>query len=165
MNGPDIAVALDADGWAAALPGAEDLCRRVAAVALGVTSLPAERLEVSIVLADDATVRDLNRRYRNQDKPTNVLSFNAFEDPSAEAPPEGPILLGDVILAFETVRAEAVRDGKTMSQHLSHLVVHGVLHLLGYDHQVDRQALEMEALESALLGALGVPDPYAAEDS
>ena len=162
MSGPDIAVSLTAGGWAAALPGVEDLCLRVAAVALGVARLPADRLELSILLADDATVRDLNLRYRGQDRPTNVLSFAALD--GSPPPAEGPILLGDVVLAWETVEAEAVRDGKTVAQHLSHLVVHGVLHLLGYDHQVDDQAREMESLESALLGALGVPDPYAADE-
>jgi len=162
VSGPDIAVSLAAGDWATALPEAEDLCLRVAAVALGVADLPAERLEVSIVLADDATVRDLNHRYRGQDRATNVLSFAALDGGSP--PPEGPILLGDVVLAWETVAAEAVRDGKTLAQHLSHLVVHGVLHLLGYDHQVDGQATEMESLERALLGALGVPDPYAADE-
>lgn len=165
MTGPEIAVTLGDEGWTAALPDAAELCRRVAAVALGVASLPAERLELSILLADDATVRDLNRRYRGLDRPTNVLSFAALDDATPDLPDEGPILLGDVVLARQTVVAEADRDGKTLPQHLSHLVIHGVLHLLGYDHDDDGQAGEMEGLETALLAALGIPDPYAVDEA
>ncbi len=162
--GPDIAVTLSCPAWIGALPGVEDLCRRVAAVGLGAAcgnrpELPAERLEISLVLADDAMVQDLNRRYRGQDKPTNVLSFAALDD--QPLPPDGPILLGDVVLAYETTVGEAAADGKPLTHHLSHLVVHGVLHLLGHDHTDDAEAEEMEAVERTILAALGIPDPYA----
>lgn len=113
--------------------------------------------EVSLVLADDATVRDLNRDWRGKDKPTNVLSFPAEDDFPM---PDAPRLLGDIVLARETVAREALEQSKSFDHHLSHLVVHGLLHLLGYDHIEDREAEEMEALEIDLLAAMGIPDPY-----
>jgi probable rRNA maturation factor len=116
-----------------------------------------EAYEISILLADDAFVRDLNRTWRNIDKPTNVLSFPADDDEG-----QGPCLLGDVVLAFETVRAEAVAAGKPMLDHVSHLIIHGTLHLLGFDHEDEHEAGEMEALETAILARLGVKDPYLA---
>ncbi len=164
MTGPDIIVSVDCASWTRALPEVESLCRRVAAVSLGLAGeLPADRLEVSLVLADDAMVRELNGQYRGQDKPTNVLSFAALDD-GGPVPAEGPVLLGDVIFAYETTAAEAAATGKTLDQHLCHLVVHGILHLLGYDHQNDAEADEMEGLERSLLAALGVPDPYEESD-
>ncbi len=136
---------------------------QVASVALGAASphvdRPADRLEVSILLTDDAQVRQLNRDYRKKDQPTNVLSFPALDD-DTPIPPEGPVLLGDVIIARETTEREAYEESKSLKNHVSHLVVHGVLHLLGYDHIEDDEAEEMESLERSILGALGVPDPY-----
>jgi probable rRNA maturation factor len=165
-TGPEIGVVVDCDTWLAALPDVENTCRRVAAAALGAAAAgwpdaEVERMELAVVLADDARVRMLNRDYRGQDKPTNVLSFAALDDDDAPIPPDGPIALGDVILAYETTVAEAAQEGKTLVQHLSHLVVHGVLHLLGHDHQDEGEAEEMEGLEVAVLAALGIPDPYA----
>jgi probable rRNA maturation factor len=127
-----------------------------------VESLPgvaSDRLEVSLVLADDAMVQTLNLQYRGQDKPTNVLSFAALDD--ADPPDEGPVLLGDVVLAYETTLAEAAAEGKPTAHHLSHLLVHGVLHLLGFDHLDEAEAEEMEGVERSILGGLGIPDPYA----
>ena len=114
-----------------------------------------ENYEISIVLADDAFVRDLNRTWRNIDSPTNVLSF-----PADDADGQGPCLLGDVVLAYETVQREAVAEGKQVLDHVANLVVHGTLHLLGFDHEAENEAIEMEALETALLARLGVADPY-----
>ncbi|MFP4002162.1 MAG: rRNA maturation RNase YbeY [Alphaproteobacteria bacterium] len=116
--------------------------------------------EVSVVLSDDARVRGLNRRYRGQDKPTNVL---AFPPPIAMAigkPPEPGHCLGDVVLAFETVKREAEAQKKPFANHMTHLIVHGALHLLGYDHEEERDAARMEAEETAILRRLGIPDPY-----
>ncbi len=128
-----------------------------AAVFSDLKPLSASTVEVSVVLSDDASVSDLNRDWRGQDKPTNVLSF-----PSGARVGAGlPFIAGDVILAFETVVAEAARDGKSLEAHLIHLIVHGCLHLLGHDHQIEAEAEEMEALEVSLLQALGYPDPYA----
>jgi probable rRNA maturation factor len=114
---------------------------------------------VSLALADDETLHRLNREHRGEDRATNVL---AFPDGGRVGPaPGAALLLGDVVVALETATAEAARDGRTVADHLSHLVVHGVLHLLGYDHDDDRLAEEMEALERRALDALGVDDPYA----
>lgn len=165
----EIAVEVEADSWTAALPDVADLCRKVAAAALSAgaarvgLSAHEGRMEVSILLADDERVRELNRDWRGFDKPTNVLSFPALGD--EDVPAEGPILLGDVIVAYQTTATEAADSGKTITNHLSHLIVHGVLHLLGYDHEEDDEAEAMESLEAAVLGALGIPDPYADGDT
>ncbi len=112
---------------------------------------------LGVRLADDAEVRALNKQYRGKDRPTNILSFQADAEnwPTDEAPP-----LGDVILAHGTVAAEAETFGKKIESHLSHLVVHGVLHLAGYDHEDAETANEMEALEIEILAGLGIENPY-----
>ncbi|HEX8374556.1 MAG TPA: rRNA maturation RNase YbeY, partial [Geminicoccaceae bacterium] len=116
-------------------------------------------VEVSVLLADDAHVRELNRVWRGVDKPTNVPSFPARE-PGEPWPAEGPAHLGDVAVALETVLREAAAEGKAPGDHLAHLVVHGTLHLLGHDHDADAEADAMEALEVRVLAGLGVADPY-----
>lgn len=156
----DITARADCPAWAEALPDWEARCGRLAAIALGAVDLPDGVVELSIVLADDETVRGLNRDWRGKDQPTNVLSFAALDDEDAPIVEGAPLLLGDVILAFETCAAEAAEQDKPLADHFSHLVVHGVLHLLGYDHMDDDEAEEMESLETTLLAALGVPDPY-----
>ena len=108
--------------------------------------------EVSILFTNDEAVRRLNAQYRGKDKPTNVLSFPQ---------PAGP-LLGDVVLAAETVRAEAALAGKPLEAHMAHLIIHGFLHLIGYDHGGEEEAEAMEAVERAALERIGIPDPYAA---
>ncbi len=167
MSGPEIALAMPCGHWLEALPAVEDLCQRVvlAALAGSIDALPEgslEQVEISLVLADDAMVQGLNRQYRGQDKPTNVLSFAALDGEEDEPLADGPLLLGDVVLAFETARREAVAEDKPLADHLSHLLVHGVLHLLGYDHLADDEAEEMESRERAILADLGIADPYAA---
>ena len=111
--------------------------------------------EVSILFTDDAQIRGLNRDYRGMDKATNVLSF-----PQAPGPHSGP-LIGDIVLAFETVEREAALAGKPFRAHMGHLIVHGFLHLLGYDHEAEAEAEAMEALERAALQRMGIADPYA----
>ncbi|MBP2311666.1 rRNA maturation RNase YbeY [Azospirillum soli] len=156
----DVAVSREAGDWA---DDAEWLAERAALAALTVTYDEDEGpAELSVVLADDALVHRLNREYRGKDKPTNVLSFALTEAEEPEVDEDAPILLGDVILAWETVAREAAEQGKTPSDHMSHLVVHGVLHLLGYDHETDDEAEEMEQLEVQVLETLGIADPYAA---
>lgn len=161
----DVAVSIEDEGWSEALPGAVELCRTMAAAALqeGAGELDGPAVEISIVLTDDAQVQDLNRDWRGQDKPTNVLSFAALDDLDAPPAPIGaPILLGDVVLALETCRREADEQGKSLAHHTAHLVVHGVLHLLGWDHEEDEvEATEMERLETKVLAAFGINDPYA----
>jgi probable rRNA maturation factor len=145
-----IDVEVEALTWSDALADAETLAISAATAAL---DLAGKAGEVAVLLTDDAAVRDLNARFRGKDQPTNVLSFPALENP------EG--LLGDVALAFETCAREAGEQGKTLAAHLQHLVAHGVLHLVGYEHDVDADAQIMEALERRILTALGVADPYA----
>ena len=112
--------------------------------------------EVSIVLNDDRAVRCLNVKHRGCDRSTNVLSFPMGEPMD----PDGPVHLGDIVLALETVTKEVMRDGKSMEAHISHLVVHGLLHLLGHDHAAEAEADEMEGTEISILSELGYPDPY-----
>ncbi|HEY0107701.1 MAG TPA: rRNA maturation RNase YbeY [Rhizomicrobium sp.] len=110
---------------------------------------------LTILLTDDAQLKALNRDFRGKDKPTNVLSFPAAAN--------GDSYLGDVALAYGTTQAEARGAGKRFADHATHLVVHGVLHLLGHDHEGDEEARAMEALEIAILAGLGIADPYRAE--
>jgi probable rRNA maturation factor len=119
-------------------------------------------LEVSVVFTDDAEQQALNRAWRGKDRPTNVLSFPNMDD-DGPAVPGLPRLLGDVVLARETVAREAREQGKRTVDHTVHLLVHGTLHLLGYDHEGAAQAAEMEALERAILAGLGIADPYAGD--
>lgn len=115
----------------------------------------------AIALSSDAAVRRLNAAYRGKDAPTNVLSFPAPEAPAELAGDDQPREIGDVVLAVETLLAEAAAAGIPPAHHFQHLLIHGVLHLIGYDHQTDAEAEAMEALETALLARLGIADPYA----
>lgn len=127
-------------------------------------ALPPDRgpCELAIVLADDRAIRALNARFRGRDAPTNVLSFPAPRAPAFPPPASGsaPVPLGDIVLAFETVNTEAGAQGKEFIHHATHLIVHGVLHLIGYDHQSDAEAEAMESRERAILQRLDMPDPY-----
>ena len=159
----DLTVTTQADGWSE-IPEVEALVRRAAGAVLAskaAESLSSDDLEAAIVLANDDFVQTLNRDYRGKDKPTNVLSFAALDDDDPTLRPEGePLPLGDVILALETMLTEAGESGKTPADHLSHLVVHGMLHLLGFDHEADEEAETMEAQERAILATLDIDDPY-----
>lgn len=189
----DIALSIEDQRWDAAVADVEMLCERAARSALASAHaqdpdwLPEGPIEMSVVLADDDTVQELNKNYRGKDKPTNVLSFALYaddggdegEDEGAEAEEQDddatdegdveflspdapvPVILGDVILAFETVEREAREQRKAFADHLAHLVTHGVLHLLGYDHIEDSEAEQMERLETQILSGLGIADPYA----
>ncbi|MEX2200941.1 MAG: rRNA maturation RNase YbeY, partial [Dongiaceae bacterium] len=124
---------------------------------------PARAAELDIVLVDDTRQRALNRDWRGQDKPTNVLSFSQTDEPDVGDTKNDsamPLLLGDVVLAAGTIATEALAQGKTVGDHVSHLVIHGVLHLLGFDHDAPCHARRMESLETALLEGLGIDDPY-----
>lgn len=119
---------------------------------------PGAVTELSVVFTDDASIRALNAAWRGKDKATNVLSFPAFPaKPGDRLPP----MLGDIVLAAETVAGEAALEGKPLSHHISHLVIHGLLHLLGHDHEDEAEAEGMEALERSALARLAIPDPYA----
>jgi probable rRNA maturation factor len=153
---PLVEVAVPCGAWLDACPDAIAIAAAAACAALP-SSAEAARLVIDVMLTDDAEQRRLNRIYRGKDASTNVLAF-----PQAEtAPPaDAPVLLGDVVLAFETVRREAAEQEKPLADHLRHLVVHGVLHLLGFDHEDAAEAMAMEAREIKILAGLGVPDPY-----
>jgi probable rRNA maturation factor len=141
-----------------ALPSAEALILRAVEASLATSAARIrDGAEVGVQLADDAHVRALNLQWRAIDKPTNVLSFPAVEgDRIASAP-----MLGDIVLAFETVEREAGEEGKSLADHVAHLIVHGFLHLLGFDHETTAEADRMEAMETRILAKLGIADPYA----
>ena len=146
-----IDVQVDDPAWILALPAAVDVAVRAAEATLSGVEAPGDA-EVAVLLADDATLADLNARFCGKPGPTNVLSFPA---PSSAAPH-----LGDVALARGVCEREAALQGKSLEHHLMHLVAHGVLHLVGYDHQTEAEAETMEALERQLMQGLGAPDPY-----
>ena len=120
-------------------------------------------VEVAVAVVAEETIRDLNRRYRHCDRPTNVLSFPA--DRVAGMPEGGALFLGDIVLCAEVVAAEAAAAGRPVDSHWAHLCVHGALHLGGYDHVRADEAERMEALETRVLGTFGIGDPYAAIDA
>ena len=163
---PDIDVVIGHAAWRDALDQPAALCRDAAKAALDAAGFGplAPRVELGVRLADDAELRRLNHRYRGRDAPTNVLSFAASDAMPGRLPalPDdgAPLALGDVVLALETVLDEAGVQGKTVADHVGHLVVHGVLHLVGYDHECDADANIMEGLETAVLAGLGIADPY-----
>jgi probable rRNA maturation factor len=141
------------------MPEIERLARDTARAAIAAAGSAPGAAELSLVFSDDDEIRDLNRRWRHQDKPTNVLSFPAAD---ATPAPGAPLILGDVVLALDTVAREAEAQGKPLADHVRHLIVHGVLHLLGHDHEAAGEAERMEALECQILAPFGVPDPYSA---
>lgn len=147
-------------GWNVALPGVAAVVRRAveSTWAAEGADTAADGAEISVALADDATSRRLNREYRGTDAATNVLAFPAGDGGGAGR----PRLLGDVVLALETVEREAAARSRPLADHVSHLVVHGVLHLLGRDHETEAEATAMEAEEIAILAGLGVANPYVA---
>ena len=147
-----IHIEVEDEAWSAALPNAEALINEAASAALKAGGAGLESTELTVLLADDSAVADLNDRFRDKQGPTNVLSFPAPES----AQPH----LGDIALAYGVCAAEAAAQGKPLGNHLSHLVAHGVLHLLGWDHQSDDEAEAMERLEREILAGLAIPDPY-----
>ena len=162
---PDVAVLVEAPEWVLRLHTAAALARRAVREALSaeppVGPVATGNVELSVVLTDDRAVRRLNRDWRGQDKPTNVLSFPAQNGMPARHLPRGvPVLLGDVVVACGVAATEAAAQGKTLRAHLAHLVVHGVLHLLGHDHEADADAERMEALEAKILRRMGIANPY-----
>lgn len=152
-----IDVTTETPQWRDQLPNAEDLAQTAASSAWDRAGGAHGDAELSIVLGDDAMLQSLNRQFRNKDRPTNVLSFPADDLPADGA----PRLLGDVVLALETIHREAADQGKSLADHFQHLCVHGMLHLLGHDHEADNEAKAMESLEIEILSGLGIADPYA----
>ncbi len=152
----DLDIRIEAGDWPPA-SRLRSLVRRVVDTATASIRLPRGGGELSLLFTDDASIRVLNRRYREIDRPTNVLSF-----PSPVSSPAGfGAILGDIVVASETLRREAESQGLTTEDHLAHLVLHGFLHILGYDHAVEAEASAMERLETVILADLGIEDPHA----
>ena len=156
---PQTDVLVTADCWHAE-PEAEALVHRAIEAAAEIAAADTGDAELAVMLTDDTGIRTLNGNWRGIDKPTNVLSFPALQ-PVGDVPDDMPRMLGDIAIAYETTRREADEEDKPFEHHLSHLAVHGFLHLIGYDHENDNDAEAMEALEREILAHLGIPDPYA----
>lgn len=155
----------DALEWEAR--AAEAVAAALALTPFAALANAAPLVEVSVRLTDDAEVQTLNRDFRGKDKPTNVLSFPQVQDDLLEGlanSDDGEILLGDIVLARETCAREADEKAISVADHATHLIVHGTLHLLGYDHMDDVSASAMEALETKALASLGIANPYADQD-
>ena len=158
-----IDVTVECSKWSAALPDVVILAKDACATAFlnARVDIDSQSFEASIVLADDCLLKGLNQKYRNRNESTNVLSFPTAikETPHVEI----PILLGDIIVSYETAIDEARLEGKSLSNHLCHLIVHGMLHLLGFDHQLSVDADTMEAIEINVLQKLNIANPYEIE--
>jgi probable rRNA maturation factor len=150
-SAPAIDIVIDSPVWRNE-PDAAAMIRRAIGEATEMTDAIAQPSELAVMLCDDAAMRELNARWRGRPEPTNVLSFPAAGRAGT---------LGDLAIAYETTAREAQAEGKPFADHLAHLAVHGFLHLLGYDHGSDAEAVAMERLEAAILARLGVADPYA----
>jgi probable rRNA maturation factor len=150
-----IEVEIESDDWTNALSDAEAVVERAASAALADVAG-----DLVVLLTDNGAVQLLNAEFRDKDKPTNVLSFPGGDMQM----PGAPVHLGDIVLAFGICRDEAAAQGKSLTNHLTHLVIHGVLHVLGRDHEDDAEAEAMEAEERTLLASLGVADPYILPD-
>lgn len=167
MTAPSIDIDID-PVWPASTDWEALAARAFEAAAEVATELAQEHLLVSLVLADDEEVHALNQQWRAKDKPTNVLSFPMLsrkEVLAAAAQPDAPGMLGDMILAHGVCAREAADKGVAVETHAVHLMIHGLLHLAGYDHETcEEDATEMEALETKALALMGIADPYAALD-
>lgn len=157
MPEPLVGAVIEDPRWTEA--GLEAIAERAARAALAAVGRDPDRHEISLLGCGDARIAELNASFLDKATPTNVLSWPAFD---AEIPPpdDEPLFLGDIALAYETCRAEAEAAGIGLADHAAHLVVHGVLHLLGHDHVADAEAEAMEALETNILASMGIPNPY-----
>jgi probable rRNA maturation factor len=157
--GPTVDVLIESPQWHG-LPAAKTIIRAAIAVAAKARPVGITGGQVSVLLCDDAAMAALNARWRGHEGPTNVLSFPASRVARARRGADRPIPLGDIAIAHETVAREAADFGKPLRHHLAHLAIHGFLHLLGYDHELDGEAERMERLERDILAEIGIPDPY-----
>ena len=151
-------IQVDENAWKE-LPDPERLLRRAAQATEAVLGRDLSDAVVTIALASDEEVTELNQRWRNKNEPTNVLSFP--HSPDMPVPPDEPRPLGDIMLAAGVVRREAQQQEKSLAEHSVHLAVHGILHIMGFDHINEAEAIEMERLEIDILGELGISNPYA----
>jgi probable rRNA maturation factor len=143
---------------------AEAVIHRAIAAAAEIADADHGEAELAVMLTDDEGIRTLNSNWRGIDRPTNVLSFPALPPTGPRGPDDAPLMLGDIAIAYQTTRKEADAEHKPFEHHLSHLAVHGYLHLIGYDHENDADADLMEGLETEILAQLGIPDPYSDPD-
>jgi probable rRNA maturation factor len=157
---PMTEVLVVADCWQSE-PDAEAVIQRAITTAAETVDADIGEAELAVMLTDDTGIRTLNSNWRGIDRPTNVLSFPALQPTGRSGPGDAPRMLGDIAIAYETTRMEADEEQKPFEHHLSHLAVHGFLHLIGYDHEKDDDAETMETLEAEILAQLGIPDPYA----
>ncbi|WP_052194491.1 rRNA maturation RNase YbeY [Aureimonas altamirensis] len=155
----DLILSVEDADWNSILPDAAQLAVEAVGAALaGAGMMPGLVTEVGVTLADDTMLRDLNGQWRGKDKPTNILSFPIVQLAPGDTP---GAMAGDLVLARQTLEREALRDGKSLADHFRHLVIHGMLHLLGYDHEEAEEAEQMERLEVLVLSTLAIADPYA----
>jgi len=154
-----LALEIEDPRWTQALPNAAELLEKAIGLALADVGGNSRTIEVGVRLVDDGTIQGLNRDWRGRDKPTNVLSF-PLGDPGPVDDPDFPWLIGDIVMSFDTVTAESIRDGKSLEHHVAHLAIHAALHLIGHDHEDEAEADAMEAVEVKLLAGLGIADPY-----
>jgi len=171
-SGLILGVSVNCDQWKSALPNYQKYCNQCVVQITQHTlegrflcNIP--HIELSIVLCDDALIRELNHDYRSKDKSTNVLSFQGLDDQEIDLYlrtnqiiPDHPLSLGEIFIAYETMRNEADKSGVKFSDHFQHIAIHGILHVLGYDHMDDEEAQVMEEIETRLLKKLGIDDPY-----
>ena len=168
---PLVDLVVEESGWERALPDLHAIATRAAELALEVADLPADRFAVALLACDDSRIAALNGQFRGKTQPTNVLSWPAFAlapDAAGEPPcqPPEPVAgrrmpLGDVAIALQTVEREATSGRLPLKNHAFHLILHGCLHLLGYDHERLEDGELMEGLERQALARVGIPDPYA----
>jgi probable rRNA maturation factor len=152
-----VSVEVEDQAWQA-LPGIDELARSAVTAALADAGHADPESDIAVLFTSDDEIAAINAEWRGKDKPTNVLSFPTPE--GMPMPAGEPRSLGDIVLAHGVITGEAVEQGKTLRDHTTHLIVHGTLHLLGYDHETDGEAEEMEALETRILKGLGISNPY-----
>lgn len=152
-----VSIEVEDEAWQA-LTDLDQLVQTAVASALRSGGANPEESEIAVLFTDDQSIAAINAEWRGMNKPTNVLSFPAAT--GLPVPAGEPRPLGDIVLAHEVIVREAAEQGKTLHDHTAHLIVHGVLHLLGYDHEADAEAVEMERLEAGILKGLGISDPY-----
>lgn len=161
MPSPDVEIdiAVNDERWNSKIPDIKTFTQDIVQRVLSDFEWKTNNIDISIVLADNDFIQELNKNYRRKDKPTNVLSFPQTENEDLNN--QTPFLsLGDIIVAFETIEAEAYQQDKSFSDHYTHMLIHGCLHLLHYDHITDEQAVEMEGLEIEILNTLNIKNPY-----
>lgn len=159
MTTYEIDITVNDDNWINNIPNIRELTEGVIKACLSKIINNIETIEISVVLADNDFVKNLNRTYRNKDKPTNVLSFPITESNDLKEQ-QIFVSLGDIVIAFETINSEALEQNKTVKDHFTHMLIHGCLHLIHYDHLTKNEAQEMESLEIDILKTMGIKNPY-----